>query len=139
MTKILEVVKPFFVLEVGDTLELTVDGKQYSSMYREEFNKADEDDGDIQSTYTSEFKISLDYAKQLIKDGYLKEVNPHKEETKFKNIFDEIDTLIMMYELGLDKIENDPNYPATFAEKHEERTVVTNIVKVLTHLKSLQK
>ena len=136
MSNILRVIDPFFITEVGDTFTLSEDGDTYEFQKNEEFHKAG-DESDINSSYSATFKISTDYAKQLIDDGYLEEVSA-KENKSFVNVFDEIDKLIMRYEEQLKNIDLDmANEPQCV--KVEKTTVLTNILSVLSHLKTLRK
>lgn len=138
MAKTLRVIEPFFVMEFGDTFEYNEDTKMYVSKHNEEFYKMDGGSIDeVKSAYTSEFQISVDYAESLIKDGYLEEAT-EKEPQKFVNIFDEIDTLLERYKKGLDTLQEDcAELPACV--KVERESVLTNLVTLLEHLKSLKK
>lgn len=137
MSKTLRVIDPFFVLELGDTLTLSEDSKFYTFERNEEFHKAG-DNNDLNSTYSSNFKISLDYAKELIRDGYLEEVDPKQKASSFVNVFDEIDNLIARYQKELANIDLDmAGQPQCV--KVEKTTVLTNILSVLNHLKTLRK
>jgi hypothetical protein len=137
MSKILQVIDPFFVLEVGDTLTLSEDGKNYVFERNEEFHKAG-DSNELNSTYSSNFTISVDYAKELIKEGYLEEVDAKQKASSFVNVFDEIDNLINKYQGELSKVDVDmANQPQCL--KVEKTTVLTNILSVLNHLKTLRK
>ena len=138
MAKTLRVIEPFFVMEFGDTFEYNEETKMYVSKHNEEFYKMDGGSIDeVKSAYTSEFQISEDYAKSLIKDGYLEEA-VEKEPQKFVNIFDEIDTLLQKYKKGLETLEKDcAELPACV--KVERESVLTNLVTLLEHLKSLKK
>lgn len=137
MTKTLRVIDPFFVMDLGDTFEFDEASNMYVSKHKEEFYKMDDGSIDeIKSSYNSEFQISAEYAKTLINDGYLEEVNDKK--TSFVNIFDEIDTLLDKYQSGLESIEEDTmGLPACV--KVERESVLTNLVTLLKHLKSLKK
>lgn len=136
MSNILRVIDPFFITEVGDTFTLSEDGDTYEFQKNEEFHKAG-DESDINSSYSATFKISTDYAKQLITDGYLEEVS-QKESKNFVNVFDEIDKLIKRYEDQLANIDLDmADQPQCV--KVEKTTVLTNILSVLNHLKELRK
>ena len=84
MTKILKVIKPFYVMEVNDTFELSQDGTVYSSVFNEVFDNQTDNGVTTKATYTSDYTISKEYAKQLIEQGYLAEVAP-KEEKPFVN------------------------------------------------------
>lgn len=137
MSKILRVIDPFFVMEIGDTFELSEDGKEYVSHHNEEFHTAKED-GEINSTYDSTFKISLKWAQQLIEDGYLEEVEETKNSTPFVNVFDEIDRLIEKYETEAAELKNSKELIPECL-KVEKTTVLTNLLSVLNYLKSLRK
>lgn len=135
MAKTLRVIDSFFVMEVGDTFVLSEDGKYYISCHNEEFRKNDED-GDVNSSYTSEYRISTEYAEQLVKDGYLEEVGSTRKD--FVNVFDEIDNLINRYQTDLANIDADlAGEPQCV--KVEKTTVLTNLLSVLNHLKTLRK
>ena len=114
---------------------LAEDGN-YEFQKNEEFHKAGETN-EINSSYSATFKISKDYAQQLINDGYLEEVVNDKK-INFVNVFDEINNLIARYEEQLKNIELDmANEPQCL--KVEKTTVLTNILSVLNHLKTLRK
>lgn len=137
MSKILKVIEPFFVLNVDDTLTLTADGKYYVSERSEEFRSNDEE-SDMTSSYKGSFTISTKWAKQLIEDGYLEEVEPEKKKSQFVNVFDEIDTMLEKYTSELN------NLPVEMREdpeclRVEKTTVLKNIIKVLNYLKTLRK
>lgn len=138
MAKVLRVINPFFVMELGDTFEYSNESKMYVSKHQEEFYKADDNSiNEIKSTYSSDFQISVDYAKTLIDEGYLEEVS-EKADTTFVNIFDEIDTLLAKYKTGLATIDEDmAELPACV--KIERQTVLSNMITLLEHLKSLKK
>lgn len=137
MSKILKVVEPFFLVNVGDTFVLSEDGKFYIAEHNEEFHTA-KDDGDMSSSYTSEFKISIKWAQQLIEDGYLEEVTISDGKPAFVNVFDEIDNLLNKYTTELKNLPNDM-VDAPECLKVEKTTVISNIIKILEHLKSLRK
>lgn len=141
MSKVLKVIKPFFVLDKDDTLELSQDGTTYSSVYKEQTSQSDDASSNIQSTYTSEYTISVDYAKLLIEEGFLEEVKksePVVDKRDFVNVFEEIDMLIEDYTEALNNIDDEmANMPACL--KVERKTVLDNLLTVLTHLKSLKK
>lgn len=135
MKKTLKVVEPFFNLGIDDTFEL-MDNGNYVAERTEEYNKQGAFGEELTSSLTSSLSISPDYAKSLIKDGYLEEVVEKKEEdSKFVNVFDEIDSLLDSYSHRLNNIDKD--LPEVL--KLEETTVLSNLVKVLTHLKQLKK
>ena len=137
MSKILRVIDPFFEMEIGDTFTLTEDGKIYSSEHNEEFRKAGDND-EVNAIYNSVFNISVEYAKELIKEGYLEEVTENKKQNTFVNVFDEIDNLIKKYQLELNNIDTTMK-DAPQCMKVEKTTVLTNILSVLNHLKTLRK
>ena len=88
------------------------------------------------ASFLAKFTISVDYAKQLVKDGYLEEET--EREPDFKNIFTEIDNLISTYGAELKNIDNEfANQPACL--KVEKQTVLNNMIKVLSHLRGLKK
>lgn len=135
MTKILKVIKPFYVLEEGDTLELSKDGSTYTSVYNEEHHEDSDDNSTVTSSYSSVYSISTAYAKTLVENGYLEEV---KEQKDFVNIFDEIDRLLTKYYDDLNDLlygkNDDPK-----CMQVEKETVLQNMIKLLEHLKNLKK
>lgn len=136
MTKILKVIKPFFVMENGDTFEYNADTDQYESVYNEEHNSSNEDNSTVVSSYNSVYRISKEYAKMLLDNGYVEEVN---ESKKFVNIFDEIDNKLNEYnnELYTLKTKADENTPQCLLV--EKETVLRNMIKLLEYLKGLKK
>lgn len=141
MAKILKVTKPFFVMEIGDTFEYDVNTKQYKSVYNIEHNGSDEKNTTVVSTYNSVYTISEEYAKMLIDNGYLEEsyIDTESEKpTQFVNIFNEIDKLISEYSKDLNDVDNEyKDMPECL--KVEKVTVIKNLLKLLTYLKSLKK
>ena len=141
MAKILKVTKPFFVMEVGDTFEYDANTKQYKSVYNIEHNGSDEKNTTVVSTYNSVYTISEEYAKMLIDNGYLEEsyIDTESEKpTQFVNIFNEIDKLISEYSKELNDVDNEyKDMPECL--KVEKVTVIKNLLKLLTYLKSLKK
>lgn len=136
MSKTLKVIEPFFNLEVGDILELSADGKDYVIERNAEHNEMSANGGDFRSAFTSKFSISVDYAKQLVDDEMLEEVKA--QETTFVNVFNEIDNLLNKYSEELSNLNKDmANMPECL--KVEKSTVLQNLVKVLSYLKSLKK
>lgn len=136
MTKILKVVKPFFVMEAGDTFEYDAETKQYKSVYNEEHNGSDENNSTVISSYNSVYTISEEYAKMLIDNGYLVEINDKKQN--FVNIFEAINTLINEYSEELEKLlTTEDDTPQCL--KVEKETVLRNMIKLLEHLRSLKK
>lgn len=136
MTKILKVIKPFFVMENGDTFEYNADTDQYESVYNEEHNSSNEDNSTVVSSYNSVYRISKEYAKMLLDNGYVEEVD---EKKRFVNIFDEIDNKLSEYnnELYTLKTKTDENIPQCLLV--EKETVLRNMIKLLEYLKGLKK
>lgn len=137
MSKVLKVVKPFFVVEAGDTFELSQDGTEYTCSYNEEHNESSDTSNVVTSKYTSNYTISTDYAKMLIEEGYLQEVG-EKKPSSFVNVFDEISDMLGVYKEELDNIDEDmASAPACL--KIERETVLSNLITALEHLNSLKK
>ena len=136
MAKILKVTKPFFVMEIGDTFEYDANTKQYKSVYNIEHNGSDEKNTTVVSTYNSVYTISEEYAKMLIDNGDIEEVD---EKKRFVNIFDEIDNKLSEYnnELYTLKTKADENTPQCLLI--EKETVLRNMIKLLEYLKGLKK
>lgn len=136
MTKILKVVKPFFVMEECDTFEYNEETAQYESVYNEEHNSSNEDNSTVVSSYNSVYRISKEYAKMLLDNGYVEEVD---EKKRFVNIFDEIDNKLSEYnnELYTLKTKADENTPQCLLV--EKETVLRNMIKLLEYLKGLKK
>lgn len=136
MTKILKVIKPFFVMENGDTFEYNADTDQYESVYNEEHNSSNEDNSTVVSSYNSVYRISKEYAKMLLDNGYVEEVDDKK---RFVNIFDEINNKLSEYnnELYVLKSKADENTPQCLLV--EKETVLINMIKLLEYLKGLKK
>lgn len=138
MAKVLQVIDPFFIAEMGDKFEFNEKTSMYSLIKNEEFYKiAGDSNSDVKSSFFSSFTISQEYAKELIDDGYLEEyVEKTKTDNTFRNVFDEIDNLIVKYDGQLANIEKEDNPQVV---KLEKTTVLTNLIKVLKHLKDLKK
>lgn len=136
MTKILKVIRPFFVMENGDTFEYNADTDQYESVYNEEHNSSNEDNSTVVSSYNSVYRISKEYAKMLLDNGYVEEVDDKK---RFVNIFDEINNKLSEYnnELCVLKSKADENTPQCLLV--EKETVLRNMIKLLEYLKGLKK
>lgn len=136
MTKILKVIKPFFVMENGDTFEYNADTDQYESVYNEEHNSSNEDNSTVVSSYNSVYRISKEYAKMLLDNGYVEEVDDKK---RFVNIFDEINNKLSEYnnQLYALKSKADENTPQCLLV--EKETVLRNMIKLLEYLKGLKK
>jgi hypothetical protein len=125
-------------MDLNDTFEFDENTKMYVSKHKEEFYKMDDGSiNEIKSSYNSEFQISEEYAKTLIDEGYLEEADDCEKPT-FVNVFDEINNLLEKYKKGLETIEDDTvGLPACV--KVEREAVLTNLVTLLEHLKSLKK
>lgn len=137
MAKVLRVIEPFFDVDVDDTFVLSDDAKFYVFEKNEEFHTNSSETEDLTSSLKSTFKISIKWAKQLVEDGYLEEVN-EKANAKFVNVFDEIEKLLNAYQEELKLI------PETMKEspeclRVERTTVLMNMIKVLSYLKTLRK
>lgn len=136
MTKILKVIKPFFVMEDGDTFEYNADTDQYESVYNEEHNSSNEDNSTVVSSYNSVYRISKEYAKMLLDNGYVEEVD---EKKRFVNIFDEIDNKLSEYNEELYSLSNGDNDDTPQCLLVEKETVLRNMIKLLEYLKGLKK
>lgn len=139
MAKTLRVIEPFLIMEIGDTFEYDSDDKMYVSQHKEEYYQNDDSTiGEIKSIYNSDFRISVEYANELVKEGYLEEATEKTTANSFVNIFDEIDALLTKYTSQLNTIENDmKDLPACV--RVERETVLQNMITLLKHLKSLKK
>lgn len=136
MSKILKVVKPFFIMEAGDTFELSADEKEYVSAISMEHHEDDEERSMV-SSYNAKYSISKEYAENLIAEGFLVEDAPAQDK-KFVNVFDEIADLRKEYKEELAAIDDEmANMPACM--KVEKETVLTNLINVLDYLNSLKK
>lgn len=136
MTKILKVIKPFFVMENGDTFEYNADTDQYESVYNEEHNSSNEDNSTVVSSYNSVYRISREYAKMLLDNGYVEEVDDKK---RFVNIFDEINNKLSEYNEELYTLSNGDNDDTPQCLLVEKETVLRNMIKLLEYLKGLKK
>lgn len=134
--KELKVIEPFFNLEIGDKLTLTEDGKSY--VFTDSDSSVDKtESGDSKFSFSATFKIDSVYAQELIKNGYLEEVDYKKNDT-FRNVFDEIDIMLNRYNEELDNLDRDfDDKPACL--KVEKGTVLNNLIKALSHLRELKK
>lgn len=133
MVKVLEVKEPIFMMDAGDRLSISEDGKEYSYSRIDKFNDIIKG-GDGSVTSNHNVVISADFANTLIEEGYLKEV----DDNNFVNVFTEIDNLMAKYNDQLENIDEDCAHdPACL--KIEKETVLRNLVSVLDHLRSLKK
>lgn len=137
MSKVLKVIKPFFVMEVGDTLEYSEQTKMYVSQIAINNSEFDDKNNAIESKYTSAYSISTSYAEYLIKNGFVEEV-VEKSNGDFINVFDEIERLGEMYQEQLDNIEEDMAAEPECL-KVEKTTVLKNLIEVLAYLNSLKR
>lgn len=136
MTKILKVIKPFFVMENGDTFEYNANTDQYESVYNEEHNSSNEDNSTVVSSYNSVYRISKEYAKMLLDNGYVEEVD---KKARFVNIFDEIDNKLSEYNEELYNLSRGNNEDTPQCLLVEKETVLRNMIKLLEYLKGLKK
>lgn len=138
MAKILHVIDPFFIAELGDTFELNENGNYFLEKKEEFYKIADDKTSEVQSSCSSTFVISPDYAKSLIKDGYLEE-ETDKTAKPFVNIFNEIDSLIEKYTKDLHTLHDKEWDKLPRCVQVEKETVLNNLITVLNHLKDLKK
>lgn len=135
MNKILTVAKPYCWMEPGEKFELSSDGKMYTNVHTNEYT-ATYEDADMSSKAEISYSISKDFANSLVENGFLKDGDDVKDS--FKNVFDEIDTMIETYKADLRNLDEDmENEPACM--KVEKETVLHNLIKTLSYLKSLKK
>lgn len=135
MSKVLKVIKPYYVMEVGDVLTLSQDGKTY--VCSQEVGENDGTNGHF-FCHTSTFTISVEYAKFLIQEGFLAENDENSQTQTFVNVFDEIENLINSFTKELNSIDEDmAESPACL--KIEKQTVLSNLITTLKHLYSLKK
>lgn len=134
MSNILEVIEPILGMSEGETMILSEDKQRYVYSRSEENNISNTNDSK-NYTIKSEVEISTSCAKELIEDGYLKEI---KKNDTYINVFEEIDRLSAFYAEQLKNIDVDcADVPACM--KVEKDTVLRNIIKVLDHLYTLKK
>lgn len=135
MNKTLKVIKPFFVMQEGDTFVET-DKNTFVSKH-EEYDSFDDANTSMFSQYNSSYEISDSLANKLIEDGYLSAPTQKVDNKQFVNVFEEIEKLAMQYDKDLDDLMEENNMPACL--KVEKETVLRNMLKVLEHLHSLKK
>lgn len=138
MTKILKVIKPFFVMEENDTFVYDEETGMYKSTYTVDYDGTSEHSTAV-SSYVSTYTISTDYAQALINDGFLTEVAETPKAKNFTNIFDEIDKLLAEYYEDLKALQAAPNTETPQCVRLEHETVTRNLIHLLEHLKSLKK
>ena len=74
----------------------------------------------------------------MVKNGILEDPFATKTNSSFVNVFDEIDDMLIKYNADLHNIDKDmKGQPECL--KVEKPTVLSNLIKVLTHLKGLRK
>lgn len=135
--KKLKVVKPFSILDKDDMLVPVNNGDDYEIECSENYTDYCEGQ-EYKAHFNSKFSISKNYAEELVKNGVLSVVEEDKHENNFKNVFDEIDNLLMKYTKELCSIDEDmEDYPDCV--KVEKTTVLKNLTTVLNYLKSLKK
>lgn len=138
MGKTLNVIEDFAYLTQGDVFTLSEDGSEYVAEQNEVFDRNDDQNGNYKSSFTSRFTISPAYAKELIAEGILEDPWNNKVDENFVNVFDEIDDMLTTYNSELNTI-SDTMKGQPECLKVEKTTVLTNLIKVLNHLKSLKK
>lgn len=129
MEKTLVVKIPFSTLKKGDVFKLTKDKKFYSCESKQDYT-----DKNVHTRCQNETIISVKYAEHLTEEGYLE----CEKDSKFVNIFDEIDRLLNAYDKELSEIP-DTMKDSPECLKVEKHTVLSNLIKVLTYLKNLKK
>lgn len=134
MNETLTVVKPYCWMEKDDTFQLSADGSSYVSTRTREYTNTYKD---IDLTGRSEMtcSISKETANNMINAGILK---AGEEETPFVNVFDRIDEMLDTYNKDLDNIDTDMKDSPT-CMKIEKETVLRNLIKTLSYLRSLKK
>lgn len=140
MKNVLKVVESFANLEAGDLLTLSKDGENYEFSSVDEYG-TDDEDGKFIGTFSRSVTLPAYQARALIADGILQEMpDPKSSEnnSKFVNIFDEIDNLLNQYNTKLSEIDEVyKDQPECL--KVEATTVLKNMIKLLVHLKNLKK
>lgn len=140
MKNVLKVVESFANLEAGDLLTLSKDGENYEFSSVDEYG-TDDEDGKFVGTFSRSVTLPVYQARVLIADGILQEVSDPKNQennSKFVNIFDEIDNLLNQYNTKLSEVDEVyKDQPECL--KVEATTVLKNMIKLLVHLKNLKK
>lgn len=128
--------KTFGWMEPGDTFELSNNG-MYECTRTETFsNISDSEDSTAKTTLS--LSVSKNYISMLEKMGVVENTDDVKKTENFKNIFDEIDNMLETYGDDLSNINDDmANAPACM--KIEKETVLRNLIKTLSYLKSLKR
>lgn len=131
MTKELKVIKPVLNLSAGDIFKISNDGNYYIYAFSQ-------NTGNAGSMFSMNTTINTDFAENLVKNGYLEEVEQKNSTKDFKNIFTEIDILLDKYNKQLDNLDEEfKDSPACL--KVEKCTVLKNIISTLEHLKNLKR
>lgn len=135
MNKTLKVIKPYGWMEYGEVFELSNDGKSYVNSRTNEYTTTYKD-SDFSSKLESSFSISTDYAKALVDEGVLSEDVENPSE--YKNVFNAMDDMIDTYQEDLNNIETDMK-DSPQCLKVEKETVLRNLIKAVSYLRSLKK
>lgn len=135
MNKTLIVAKPYAWMEPGEKFTLSDNGTMYTNTRVDEYSNTDKD-SDISSRVETSYSISTDAASKLMKAGILTDNDTQK--SAFVNVFDTMDDMIHTYQDDLDNIDEDmKNAPACL--KIEKETVLRNLIKTVSYLRSLKK
>lgn len=136
MSKTLKVIKPFFVLKEGDVLEYSEKDNMYVYAKEEKFDRTGSNGETYDSTYRESLTFSPNYVQELIEEGYVSTITQNSQ--KFVNVFDEIDNLLNKYVADLADVNKDEE-DIPMCLKVEKTTVLQNMIKVLSYLKTLKK
>ena len=122
-------------MEPGEKFTLSDNGTMYTNTRVDEYSNTDKD-SDISSRVETSYSISTDAASKLIKAGILTDNDTQK--SAFVNVFDTMDDMIHTYQDDLDNIDEDmKDAPACL--KIEKETVLRNLIKTVSYLRSLKK
>lgn len=146
MEKVLKVIKPIriafgsddiYYISVGDELVRNTDGS-YSHNVSSKNEQFYENQSHV-TEFESSMKLDNEYIQDLIKSGYLAEDTPVqvKNECKcnYSKLYNKIDELLAQYAKDIENIDKDlKDYPECC--KLEKRTVLLNLINLLTELKS---
>lgn len=135
MDKTLIVAKPYAWMEPGEKFTLSDNGTMYTNTRTDEYSNTDKDT-DIFSRVETNYSISTEIAKKLMDEGVLTTNDTKKSD--FVNVFDTMDNMLVTYQEDLDNIDKDmKNAPACL--KIEKETVLRNLIKTVSYLRSLKK
>lgn len=139
MDKNLKVIKNFDQMEVGDTYNLSDDGKTFICEINNDNSYVDVRTGaTMQSKNSYKHEISTGYAEKLVDLGYLAPVTKKADDTEYKNVFEEMKRLQGNYMDDLKSLDDKyKDQPACV--KVEAETVLMNMIKLIDHLLSLKK